>query len=68
MFKESKTRSTKKTISWRLIAFSNSWLILSLSITELPFWNAVIMNVTGMIMFYLHERFWNKVNEGKYYG
>tara|TARA_A100001201_G_scaffold79897_1_gene71348 strand:+ start:164 stop:370 length:207 start_codon:yes stop_codon:yes gene_type:complete len=68
MFQETRSRSTKKSITWRLIAFSNSWLILALGLTELPFWNAIIMNVTGMVMFYFHERFWNKVNIGKYNG
>ncbi len=68
MFQETRSRSTQKTITWRLIAFSNSWIILALGLTELPFWNAVIMNVTGLIMFYFHERFWNKVNIGKYNG
>ena len=62
MFQETKSRSTQKSITWRLIAFSNSWIILALGLTELPFWNAVIMNVTGLIMFYFHERFWNKVS------
>ena len=66
VFKETRSRSTSKTISWRLIAFSNSWLVLSLSFTEIPLWNAVIMNVTGMIFFYFHERIWNRIRYGKH--
>tara|TARA_B100000073_G_C23340854_1_gene414817 strand:- start:296 stop:505 length:210 start_codon:yes stop_codon:yes gene_type:complete len=66
MFQETKSRSTQKSITWRVIAFSNSWLILALGLTELPLWNAIIMNVTGMVMFYFHERIWNKVKIGKY--
>ena len=66
MFQETRSRSTSKSITWRLIAFSNSWLILALGFTELPLWNAIIMNVTGMVMFYFHERIWNKVKIGKY--
>ena len=46
MFKETRGRSTKKSISWRIIAFTNSWIILALSMTEVPFWNAIIMNAT----------------------
>ena len=68
MFQETRSRSTQKSISWRIIAFSNSWMILALGLTELPFWNAVIMNVTGMVMFYFHERVWNKVKSGRYTG
>ena len=37
MFKETRSRSTKKSISWRIIAFTNSWIILAVGLTELPF-------------------------------
>ena len=66
MFRETRSRSTKKSFSWRLIAFTNSWVILASGLTDLAFWNAVIMNVTGMVMFYFHERIWNKIKMGKY--
>tara|TARA_Y100001937_G_scaffold113368_1_gene161959 strand:+ start:1366 stop:1566 length:201 start_codon:yes stop_codon:yes gene_type:complete len=66
MFKETRSRSTKKSISWRLIAFSNSWMILALGFTDVPLWNAIIMNVTGIIFFYFHERIWNRIKSGKY--
>jgi len=66
MFKETKTRSTQKSISWRVIAFLNSWFVLAVGLTDIPLWNAIIMNVTGMVMFYFHERIWNRINDGKY--
>ncbi len=66
MFRETRSRSTKKSFSWRLIAVTNSWVILASGLTDLAFWNAVIMNVTGMVMFYFHERIWNKIKMGKY--
>ena len=31
--------------------------------TASPLWNAVVMNVSGAIMYYIHERFWNKINK-----
>ena len=65
MFQETRSRSTQKSISWRVIAFSNSWMILALGLTEVPFWNAVIMNLTGLIFFYFHERGWNKIRSGR---
>tara|TARA_Y100000992_G_scaffold37085_1_gene20794 strand:+ start:269 stop:475 length:207 start_codon:yes stop_codon:yes gene_type:complete len=68
MFKETRGRSTRKSISWRIIAFTNSWIILALSMTEVPLWNAIIMNATGMIMFYFHERIWDKIKVGRYKG
>ena len=61
-----RSRSTKKSISWRLIAFSNSWMVLALGFTDVPLWNAIIMNVTGIIFFYFHERIWNRIKSGKY--
>ena len=65
MFQETRSRSTKKSICWRFIAFTNSWIILAFGLTDLPFWNAVIMNVTGMVLFYFHERIWNKIQIGR---
>ena len=65
MFQETRSRSTNKSISWRFIAFTNSWIILAFGLTDLPFWNAVIMNVTGMVLFYFHERIWNKIQIGR---
>ena len=66
MFKETKTRSVRKSIGWRVVAFSNSWMILTLGLTEIPLYNAVIMNVTGIVYFYLYERLWNKSQSGRY--
>jgi len=40
-------------------------MILALGLTEVPFWNAVIMNLTGLIFFYFHERGWNKIRSGR---
>ena len=68
MFKETRGRSTRKSISSRIIAFTNSWIILALSMTEVPLWNEIIMNATGMIMFYFHERIWDKIKVGRYKG
>jgi len=65
--KETKSRSIRKAISWRLVAFVNSWLVLSISITHSDVINALAMNVTGFILFYIFERVWNKINYGRYY-
>ena len=66
MFKESKTRSTTKTISWRIIAFLTSWFVLMAGLTEIPLWNAIIMNILGTLFFFIHERVWNNIDIGKY--
>ena len=66
MFKETRKRSLRKSIGWRVVAFSNSWMILTLGLTDIPLYNAVIMNVTGIVYFYLYERLWNKSQIGRY--
>ena len=43
-----------------------SWFILAVSLTEVPLWNAIIMNLTGILFFYIHERVWNNVDFGRY--
>ena len=65
-FRETKRRSTTKTISWRIIAFLTSWFVLMLGFTDIPLWNAIIMNVLGTLFFFLHERVWNNINTGRY--
>ena len=65
-FRETKTRSTSNSVSWRIIAFLNSWFILAVGLTEIPLWNALIMNLTGILFFYIHERVWNNIDYGRY--
>jgi len=65
-FRETKRRSTTKTISWRIIAFLTSWFVLMAGLTDIPLWNAIIMNVLGTLFFFLHERVWNNINTGRY--
>ena len=66
MFKETRSRSLRKSIGWRVVAFSNSWMILSMGLTDIPLYNAIIMNVLGIVYFYLYERLWNRIEHGKY--
>ena len=56
----------RKSVGWRVVAFSNSWMVLALGLTDIPLYNAVIMNVTGIVYFYLYERLWNKSQKGRY--
>ena len=64
---DSNNRSIAKTISWRLTGsfstFMISYLILgSFSIASSI---AVIQIIANTILYYLHERVWNKINWGK---
>lgn len=62
---ETKKRTLFKTLSWRLVAIMNSWTILSMSFVESNFWNAIIMNISGLVFFYIFERVWSKINYGR---
>lgn len=57
---DSREKSLRKTISWRVIAVINSYAILLMAYTDKPLLNAVLMNLTGAGLYYIHERLWNK--------
>jgi uncharacterized membrane protein len=63
---ETKYRSLIKAIVWRFIAFINSWIILHMAFSESAFNTALIMNLTGLIFFYIYERVWNTIQVGRY--
>jgi hypothetical protein len=65
-FKETKIRSFIKSISWRIVAFINSWVVLLVSLTESKFTNALIMNISGFFLFYFFERIWVNIKKGRY--
>lgn len=63
---ESKKRTLVKTVSWRIIAILNSFLVLTVNITDDNFLNALYMNITGFCVYYLFDRIWGKINYGRY--
>ena len=65
MFVENKKRTILKTFSWRMVAILNSFLVLTVNITDNNFLNALYMNITGFIVYYFFERLWNKIKYGK---
>lgn len=62
---ETKKRTLIKTISWRLVAILNSFLVLTINITDSNIWNAIYMNITGFVIYYLFDRIWSKINFGR---
>jgi len=48
-----------------MVAIINSWTILSMGFVESNFWNAIIMNISGLVFFYVFERVWSKINYGR---
>jgi uncharacterized membrane protein len=65
MFVETKKRTILKTFSWRIVAILNSFLVLTVNVTDNNFLNALYMNITGFIVYYFFERIWNKIKYGK---
>jgi uncharacterized membrane protein len=63
---ETKKRSVIKSIIWRVIATLNSYTILSVGFFNGNLINAIMMNVTGLIIMYFYERIWSKINYGRY--
>jgi len=65
MFVETKKRTILKTFSWRVVAILNSFLVLTVNLTDNNFLNALYMNITGFIVYYFFERIWNKIKYGR---
>jgi len=64
---DSKLRSFVKSLSWRLIATTNG-ILVAYALTGSFSKGAVIGivgNITGMVLYYIHERSWNVFNWGR---
>jgi uncharacterized membrane protein len=48
-----------------MVAILNSFLVLTVNVTDNNFLNALYMNITGFIVYYFFERIWNKIKYGK---
>ena len=66
VFKETRERSIRKSIGWRIVAIINSYIILAMYFTDSPLYNAIAMNVTGAVLYYVYERLWNNSKQGRY--
>lgn len=64
--KETKKRTVFKSITWRMVAIVNSWMVLILvQDPHTNFTKALIMNITGFLIFYVFERIWSKIKYGR---
>ncbi len=63
--RETKKRSFVKTFVWRIIAILNSFTVLALNMTDEPLKNALIMNLTGFVIYFSYERLFNKISWGR---
>jgi len=61
---ETKKRSITKTITWRIIALSSTFIItyLFLGSFQQSLVVTILLNVTAIILYYIHERVWNLIN------
>jgi uncharacterized membrane protein len=66
VFKETRERSVRKSIGWRIVAVINSYIILAMYFTDSPLYNAILMNITGAVLYYVYERLWNNSRKGRY--
>ena len=64
---ESNTRSIVKTVSWRITGSSLTFLIAYLILGDLSVsgFIAFIQFTVNTILYYVHERLWNKIQWGK---
>ena len=67
-YKVSRKRSLIKTITWRVIASIDTFVIVWIVTKQISWAGAVagLEIITKMILFYLHERGWNYIKWGKY--
>ncbi|MAJ56935.1 MAG: hypothetical protein CMI74_02530 [Candidatus Pelagibacter sp.] len=68
MTRDIKIRSLIKTITWRILASLDTFLIAwfvsgSISVGG---WIATIEVITKIILYYFHERAWNRVKWGQF--
>ena len=64
---ESNKRSLVKTISWRLTGSSATFIITYLIAGDFTIAGtvAVIQVIANTLLYYVHERLWNKINWGR---
>lgn len=63
-------RTLVKTLTWRVLATSDTFLIAWFITGRFDFAGAIagIEVITKMILYYLHERGWTRIKWGKYHG
>jgi len=64
---EKRIRSFIKSITWRVLAVINGFLIAYVFLNDFSksLIIAVVGNITGFVLYYIHERIWNIIKWGK---
>lgn len=65
--KVSKSRSLAKSIVWRLIAICTTFFSIYLVTKEIKVatTGTLLTNIINFILYYLHERIWDKIQWGR---
>ena len=66
MFHEKHSRTIIKSITWRVIAFLSSVIVLYIIIGDLKtsINHSLIIHLVKTVLYYIHERTWNLSNLG----
>ena len=67
MFHEKHSRTIVKSITWRLLAFGATVIVLQLMINDwqTSLLHSVIIHSVKTVLYYIHERLWNISNFGQ---
>lgn len=67
MFHEKHSRTIVKSITWRLLAFGATVIVLQLMINDwqTSLLHSVIIHSIKTVLYYIHERLWNLSNFGQ---
>ena len=67
MFEESAMRSVIKAVSWRVLATLTTTLLVYAFTgrTDIAVTVGLLEAVTKVVLYYFHERFWNRLNVGR---
>ncbi len=67
MFHELHLRTTLKSLTWLVVAFSVTWILLVLIGDDWrsAAWHAAVIQLIKFAFFYIHERVWNRSNFGQ---
>ncbi|PJC00944.1 MAG: hypothetical protein CO073_04900 [Candidatus Komeilibacteria bacterium CG_4_9_14_0_8_um_filter_36_9] len=67
MFHERHSRTIAKSITWRIIAFASTVIVVyCLTLDwETSLYHSVIIHAVKTVLYYIHERAWNASNFGQ---
>ena len=66
-FRESTKRSLVKTITFRIIVVCFDFMVISQFVdgTEKTLWLTLLSNLIRLVLYFIHERFWNRIQHGR---